>query len=132
MRVVVRDPERPLVHVELAEENGTCISKLPDDRRILIGNARAVEFRARCGAHAGRIEEILERDRDTGQRSTRLAAGDLELHGARIAHRLIGGDRDERVHFGVARGYPLETCRRKLDGRRLAGCDPLRRAEKVE
>jgi hypothetical protein len=130
--VVVRDTKRPLVHVELPKEHGARGAEFLHHRRVAIGHSVGEEFGTSRGPHSGRVEEVLERDRHTGQWSTRLAAHDVPLRDARVFHGGIGGDGDERVHLRVDSGDPLETGRGQLDRRHVTVGDALRGADEIE
>jgi hypothetical protein len=108
MRVVVRHAERPLVHVQLADDHGAGPAKPLDDVRVAVGDTIREELRPRRRANARGIEQILERDRHPAERPDVIAAPPRVLDVVRGRQRLLGRDGDERVDLGVARRDALE------------------------
>src|SRR4029077_18186651 len=60
----------------LAEQHGTCIRQLADDRRGSGSHAAAIRLRSPAGSYAGGIENVLGAPRNAVQRPEILAALD--------------------------------------------------------
>src|SRR6185295_13038118 len=69
------------------------------------------------GPDAGRIDVVLQRDRDAVQWPAPLAALLFGFHLARRRERLLSRDRDKRVDRGVESIDSLEACLSEIDGR---------------
>jgi hypothetical protein len=97
----MRHAERELVHVELAEQNRAGVSQSAYDRGVLFGNPAREYSRPARRPDAGRLEEILDRDRDPVQRASMLPASDLVIGAGGFLSRTIGEHRDEAVELPV-------------------------------
>src|SRR5205807_5821729 len=64
-----------LVHVGLADEDGAGGAEPRRDRRVLLGDEVGEDLRAGGGAHAPRVEVVLEGDRDAMERSQMVTGG---------------------------------------------------------
>jgi len=104
MRVVVRDAERPLVQVRLADDRGAGPTEARHDERVFAWHAVGEELRAGGRAHTGGVEQVLDRDGHPRERSALLTVGLAACECARRTPRIIRGDGDERVDFRVAFG----------------------------
>jgi hypothetical protein len=55
------------------------------------------------------VEQVLERDGQTGEAAASAAAGAFAVGGIGATARLVRVDLDERVQLAVERGDPVET-----------------------
>ena len=104
------------MHVQLAQEDASCVAQPAHDGRVLGRDPVREDPRARRRTYPRRVEEVLHSDGDAVQRPPVLPRGDLTLGGARLLPREIGGHRDERSQT-VEGGGPREGELGELDGR---------------
>ena len=98
MRVLGREAERVLIHVEGADEDCAGRGQPPHERRIL-GRRRpvAVDVRAGDGGQASDVVEVLDRERDAGQRAGVAPGADGGVDRRRRRKRPLFRDRGEGV-----------------------------------
>jgi hypothetical protein len=80
--------------------------------------------RMRRGAHARRVEHVLEAERDAVQRTAPPAGGELGLGVTCLAPRKVGGHGQIAVELGIDRRDAREVGLHELDRRQVARCDP--------
>ena len=101
----------------------------PASRSFVTTGASSVGTRSAYTALAavvlmpGRVDVVLEPDRNAVQRPAVAAARELRLERARLGERLLGRDRDVGVHARIQALDALEIGARELDGRELARRD---------
>ncbi len=88
-------------------------------RRDIVGQ----RYRAKGGAHAGRVDQILDRERHAVQRSQRIAARHGGFGRARRCPRLLGAHRDKGVEARLALRDAGEDALHYLDRRHRTPCD---------
>ena len=100
---VVRDGRRAavgeLVHVELAEEHRARVAQLAHALGVLARDAVRVHRARRRRQNPGRVDVVLQRERNAVQRPAPLAARELGFERARLRERLLGEHRDVGVHL---------------------------------
>jgi hypothetical protein len=103
------------VRERLAEQDAAGLAHAPDGGRVAAGDVIGEDRGAVRGPQTGRVEDVLDGDRETGQRP-RAAARILTLGGCGLGPRLVQRERDERVDIRLA----LRDARRQrvdyLDG----------------
>jgi hypothetical protein len=127
--VIGRHPERQLVGVVLAEQDRAGIRQPPCHGRIARRDVVPVDRGPGSGADAGRVDEVLERDRDAVQGAPVPALGDLIGSAGGVVLRPLAGDLDvgaqarvQLVDAGQVVVGELDrgTLARREGGRRLA------------
>ena len=91
----------PLGRVRLADHDRPRVAQPLREQLVLRRHVVAVRRRAVRRAHAGRVDEVLVRDRQAVQRRQRLAGGAAAVGLPGCGERVIGDDRDDRVHRRV-------------------------------
>src|SRR5436305_12886069 len=90
-----------LMHIEFAEEDGPGCTEAPHDLCIRNGNA-IFEKTAGCGrAHARRINQILQRNRDAVECASPAALVDFRLGLPGFRQRGLGTDGDKGVQLRI-------------------------------
>ena len=79
--VFIRRAHGELVHVELAQADGTGRSQTPGRRRFVRRNEALENLRTRRGFHAAGDEDVLETDGNPAERTNRLASRDFPIDG---------------------------------------------------
>jgi len=116
MRVLIRDAERPLVQIELAQEDSTRSSQPLDDRAVPLGYAVSEDARSARRAHAGRVVEILQRDGDPMEWSAIHAVRKVRIGPLRFRERALGRESDERAEVSVVGSDAIEAGADQIDG----------------
>ena len=101
MRIVGGHPERPFVQVGLPEIHRAGIEEAAGDHRVLARTVCREEHRARRRRDARDVEQVLERDRRSGERPAGIG-------GTGPLARGVGGHGDEGVELGITDGDPAE------------------------
>jgi hypothetical protein len=120
MRVDPDPREGELGHVGAADEDRAGGTQAGDDRGVMLGRRRVVErFRPGQGLFAGDVEQILYRDRQSGERRGDIPGlAQLVLRVGRSASG-VGVDLDEGARAFAGRiGNPRQ---RRLDQRAAGG-----------
>src|SRR4029450_9899382 len=125
VRVKSLGPVRELVHVELAEHDGTGSRQTRDERRAAGGHGISEDLRAAGRANALCRVEVLRRPGHAVQRPGDLARHQVCLGGPRRLQRGVGGDGDVGAKPGVERGDALEVSADDLHRRDFLGGDHL-------
>ena len=123
VRVLVRDTERPLVKVQLAEEHRARRAQLLDDRAVPLRHAVAVDARPTRCPYSGGVVQILQRDGDPMQRAAIDAIREVGIGALGLVERAVGGERDERAELAVVPRYAIEARAHEIDRRRAARVD---------
>jgi hypothetical protein len=101
-RVGMVGDERELGHVELAEQDRARLLEPFDGGRGARGHVVAEDARRSAGRrHAGRVEQILHRNRHPMQRAERAALRDGLLRARRRPTRVLGGHVEIAVHLRI-------------------------------
>jgi len=112
-------PEGKLMHVQFAEKHRSGFFELAHHGGVF-GRNSVLEDRAACRrAHAGRVNQILERDGDAVQGAAPSAFLHFGLRNARLGERRVSRHCDECVELRIE---PLDTgqaCLRQVDGRQF-------------
>jgi hypothetical protein len=91
------------VHVEFAEEHHTRVTKLPNDRRVLLGHTLGKQRARRRRANAGRINVVLEGSAFVAVVSADavvgVADGDVGVSVPQAATRIRNGTRSTDADF---------------------------------
>ena len=96
----------------------------PGDRdRIMVRHVVLVRHRAKRGAHALGVDDVLDRERDTVERPERLARHHLAFRLARPGHGLVAAQRDEAVQLALQPLGARKNRARRLDGRDILAGD---------
>src|SRR6185503_11913887 len=112
-----------LVHVELAEKHGARVAQLTHDFGIFSRYAVGIHGARGRRQNAGRVDVVLEADRNAVQRAAILAADDLGLECARLLERALRRDRYIGVDARVDALDAIEIRAREIDGRQIARRD---------
>src|SRR5258706_504186 len=100
---------RELVHVELAEQDRPRRVEPRDHRRVVRRDEAVEDLRTRGGTDAARAEQVLEGDRDTVERSPRIARLEAGIGLGRAAERVLPGDGEEGPQLRIDALDPGET-----------------------
>lgn len=119
--------DRPLGHVELADQHGTRRAHPLPDRRVALRHATVEEPRAGGHRHDGHLDVVLERDRDPGQRPQRIAAAGSFLDRLCLLQRAIADHAPEHVQLAIVLRDPIRRRLHERDRRELAVHDALPR-----
>src|ERR1700760_2086066 len=92
-----------LMRRELAHNNGTGLAKLLSDDGVRLGDVVDHDPGVTGGRHPADIDDVLDRDRYSLQRSSAPPPGDLRVSSCRVAYRAILVQADKRVQLGVER-----------------------------
>jgi hypothetical protein len=98
-----RGPEREVVKVRFADEDGPGLAKMRDGGRVALRHVPFAHARRGRSRHATDVEQVFDRDRDAVQRAAIGAGGELLIGFARLPQRVVGHHRDERVQPRVVR-----------------------------
>ena len=99
-----------LVHVLLADDHRARRFEPPYDFCIFGRNAIRKQRASARRPHARRIEQILEANRNSMQRTSPAAFHDLRFRAPCIRHGLFGRHGDERVQYRVQALNPRQAC----------------------
>ena len=91
---------RELVHVGLAQEHRAVAQQVGSDGAFVGRDKGAEDLAAGGGADSRRAEQVLDGQRDAGQR-TCVAGGQGRVGGAGLVHRLGVNDSDVGIQAGV-------------------------------
>ena len=116
MRVLIRDAERPLVQVELAQEDSTRSSQPLDDRAVPLGYAVSEDARSARRAHTRGVVKILQRDRDPVKRAAIDAVRKIRIGALRFRERALGREGDEGAELAVMASDAIEAGAHEIDG----------------
>ena len=125
VRVHPRGAVGELVHVELAQQDGTRLGQARRDGRVRVGHPVCQDAGAAGRADAARQHQILQRDGNPVQRPAVVSAGDLPLRRGRGGQRLPRQDRDVRQEIPVGSLNAVEVGARELHGREGAAAELL-------
>ena len=92
--------ERPLGHLQLAEDDGAGRAKARDDGRISVGDARSMDRHAGPGRHSGDVVQVLHGDRHAVQRASRFG---------RLRSRRRARPRPSSARSGMRVAYDLSV-----------------------
>ena len=128
MRIEAEPGKGELGHVGLADDDGAGGTQPGDDRGIFLGRQRVTQHSRSCpGRLAGNVEQILDRDRQPGQRAAAASGLARAIAGGGIRSRPIGiKPGEDAVAFAVR---CLRMAQRRIDQRRaggFAGGEPAR------
>ncbi len=113
-----------LIHVGLAQTDHAGRLELLDHGGV-IGRDEVIEhLRAAAGAHAAGTEDVLQRQRQPGQRAL-VAAGTRLVGGIGRSQRLVAGHGDEGVEFAIQALDAVEQAGRELAAGKVAGLEAL-------
>ena len=127
MDVLAREVVGVLAHVEGADKHRAGSFEAAHERAVALGRrAFAIDLGAGPGRKAGYVDEVLDRERNAGERARRSAGRDAAVDRVGARERALPGDVGERVRAAVDRG---DACKRRLGdlpracapGRDLAG-----------
>ena len=121
-----------LVGRQLSEEHGPGRAQPRRDDGVLRRDVLPEEPRMRGGPKAGRVDDVLERERDAVERPAVRAGHDLALRLARRDERGIGRDAQERVQAPIDSPDPVEKRSRVLDRRQRLRPDQFGRASDAD
>ena len=122
VRVQAQARVRELAQVRLADAHHPGGRQPGDHRRVRAGRRRiASQRRARRGAYARHVDEVLPRDRHAVERPARGAGAQPRGALRRLAQRALLGQRDERA---AGRGRSRERVLGERDRLELAGREP--------
>ena len=93
---------RELIQIGLAEEDGTIAQQIGRDRAFVRRHERFQNAAGRGGAYAGGAEQILDGQRNAGERAV-VAARQRRIGGGGLGTRQVRGDSDEGVQHRVQR-----------------------------
>ena len=97
------------MHVQLAEQNGSCVTKPLHDGGIFAWDA-ILEERATCGcSYASGIDQVLQSDGNAVKRTSGRAALQLPFRLTSLFQRRFRGDGDERIEYRIQRFNPRQT-----------------------
>src|ERR1700676_348109 len=109
-----------LVHVQLADDNGSRGLETPNYFRILRRHTIGEDRAGGCSAYAGCVDQIFQSNWNAVQRSAPSAALALGFEFACLRQRLLAHDRDVRVERRVEFLDSVQALLSKLDrGSRL-------------
>ena len=112
VRVLGREAERILVHVETADQHGAGATQSGDRRRVVFrGRPIAVDPRARQRGDTGHVEQVLHGEGHAGERAGIVAAGDQPIDPLGLGHGDVAQDGGEAVERGVTLADPIERGR---------------------
>jgi hypothetical protein len=94
------------MHVRLTQKHRACRFELPHDIGIFGWNAVLVDSASGRGSHAGRVEQILQGDWNSVERTAPLASLKLRFRLSRLPQCGIGRNRNESVEYWVE---PLDS-----------------------
>ena len=118
VRVLGREAERVLVHVEAADEDRAGSTERRDRRRVARrGWILAIDARSGERRDSRDVEQVLHGERHAGERTRRAPAGDHAVDPLGVAERAITEDRGEAVELGVAVADAFERRRHDRAGR---------------
>jgi hypothetical protein len=115
------------MEIQLAQDDRAGRLEAPHDVRIFGRHALPEHVARRRRADAGRVDVVLQRDRNPVQRAAEFPVPLLRFHLPRGGERPIGGHRDERVQRRVEPADALPAEIREVDGRERALANQLRR-----
>jgi hypothetical protein len=90
-----------LVQIILSDDHRPSHTQFPHDFGILRWNSFLVQLAGRSSSHPGSVDQVLQCDRNSVQRSTPVAPGNLLLGHARLGQRRLPHHRDERIETGI-------------------------------
>src|SRR5262245_17488801 len=90
-------PKREFIQIGLADDHRTCVAKARDDGRILGGNMPLADTGGGRRRNAPDVDDVLDGDWDTMQRSAIAARRELAIGDFRVPSRLVCHHTDERV-----------------------------------
>ncbi len=103
-----------LGRVGLADHDRTRRLEPRDLHRVLVREVILERRRAEGSGHAGDVLEVLDAQRQSGQRSRRGAARELFVQRARLGHRLVEAGRAKGVELRIQRFDPRDRRRHQL------------------
>src|SRR5690606_1139320 len=103
------------MHVQLPKQDRTRSFEFLYYIGVLRWHAISKAAACRCRTDAGRINIVLDRDRDAVKRPSQSASNDLTLSGPRRLERLFSRDGDKRVKALIDPVDPIKTCFGQLD-----------------
>ena len=122
---------RELIHVRLAEEHRAIAQQVRGHRALIGWDEGAEDLAASRCPHALGAEQILDRQRDTGQRAM-VTGGQRLVGGPRLVDRLAVHDIQIGVQAGVQRLDPIQVGKRQFLGRERAGAQAIARGSDGE
>ena len=128
---LVRRAHRELVHVGLAEHDGTGIGQPFDDRRVVRRHEILEHPRTAGRQHAAGTEDVLVHDGQSIQ-DAGVALATQRVGALRGLKCRIGRNGDEGIEFGVVRPDPVEQRRCELDGREITVLEALRELRQAQ
>ena len=103
-----------------------------DDQRVGRRHVIAVEPRSARRADAGRVDQILVRDRQPVQHAERAATCGLLVRARRVGQRAFGHQRDDGVDLGVDALDPRQMRRHDVAGGHLLAAQTLHQLDRRE
>src|SRR5688572_6645105 len=100
-QIETRSAGRELMRRELAHENAARRAQFLRDDGVSRSDVVLQYLRVRGGRQAGVIDDVLETVGHAVQRSAPVAARDLRLSRARIFHRDVRGETQERIELRI-------------------------------
>ena len=119
-----RPAERELVQVQLPDDHRTGGEQAAHDLCVLGGQAIVEDGAGRGCARAHGVDVVLERDRNTVERSAQLAGTLLLVEHLGARERLLAHHGDERVQLRLVDGDPREAGGHQFHGRDAARTNP--------
>ena len=105
----VRRTHGELVHVRLAEEDRAVAQQVGTDGAFIRRHERVEDAAAGGGAHALGAEQVLDRQRNAGERRE-LAARECRIRRIGLRQRALAGHRDEGIQPRIERIDRREMC----------------------
>src|SRR4029077_14852316 len=105
--------------VGLGDENCARATEAGDDCGVVVGDVAAHDAQTRGGGEAGRVEDVLDRERHAVQRAEGVLALVVTVGGARLFERGLGSREDDGVQAWVDRVDVIEVRAHDLDGGQL-------------
>ncbi|MNF86195.1 hypothetical protein D3C76_873740 [compost metagenome] len=100
-QVRVMDGEGTLCHLQLSKQHTPRLAQAGDDGGIFLRDECLVNRHARCRGHAGRVQQVLYRQRDAMQRATAFATRQFAFRLACLVERQLRSDRGKGVQRPV-------------------------------
>ena len=119
----IRAAERELVHRQLAEQHGACLSQASGGGGVLSGNAVCHDLGACRRLDAVGVVQVLERDGYAVHGAAIVAAQDFGFSLPRLCHRSVVQHGDVAFQRVVEFVDAIEEYTGKLDGGELAAFD---------